>query len=102
MSKLFLRGLFHAMGVAGYVFLVALLFANGSRLFGNGKQGFWMPFFMLMLLVFSVAAVGSLIFGKPILMYLENQKMEAVKLLVYTLVWLFLAIVATLAAKVLV
>ena len=43
------------------------------------------PIMMLSLLVFSAALVGALIFGKPILWYLDGKKKEAVSLLFYTL-----------------
>jgi hypothetical protein len=47
---------------------------------------------MLSLLVFSAALVGSLIFGRPILWYLDNKKKEAVLLLAYTLASFFVII----------
>ena len=43
------------------------------------------PIAMLMLLVFSVAIVGSFLFGRPAVWYIDGKKKEAVILLAYTL-----------------
>jgi hypothetical protein len=43
--------------------------------------------------VFSAAVSGALILGKPILLYLENQKREAIELFAITLGWIFLWLV---------
>ena len=50
------------------------------------------PIIMLSLLVFSAALVGFLIFGRPIMWYLDGKKQEALKLLVSTLVTFFIII----------
>jgi hypothetical protein len=51
-----------------------------------------MPAAMLLLLVLSAAITGLLVFGKPIMLYVNNYRKEAVNLLLYTLVSLFLLI----------
>ena len=52
---------------------------------------------MLMLLVFSAAFTGFLIFGKPIMWYLDNKKKEAFSLLIYTLsLFLIITLIALL------
>ena len=87
-SELVKQSLAYSLGVVVYIFLVALLMTNGQRLFGkidNVMSGVA----MLLLFVFSAAVTGSLIFGKPILMYLDDAKKEAVKMLIYTIIWLF-------------
>ena len=56
------------------------------------------PIIMLSLLVFSAALVGSLIFGRPVLWYLEDKKNEAVSLLIYTLGILLIIILFVLLA----
>ena len=45
---------------------------------------------MLMLFVFSAALTSSLVFGKPVLLYLEGKKKEAVSLVAYTLGFFFI------------
>jgi len=46
------------------------------------------PAVMLILLVISATITGMLVLGKPILLYLENKKIEAIKMLSYTVGWL--------------
>ncbi|MFA6917864.1 MAG: hypothetical protein WC285_03455 [Candidatus Gracilibacteria bacterium] len=58
------------------------------------------PIFMLMLFVFSAALTGTLILGKPILLYLEGKKKESVSLLAYTLGIFFLTILLVFAVSV--
>ncbi len=63
--------------------------SNGSKLFGE-EDTFFTPVAVLMLLVLSAAVMGTLVFGRPILMYLDGKKREAVMFLGYTLGWLTL------------
>ncbi len=65
---------------------------NGERIFGqmNKTTG---PIAFLTLFVLSAAVTGGLVLGKPLLMYVNNQKSEAIKLFIYTLCWLALAVV---------
>ena len=64
---------------------------NAESIFGR-MTDFRGPLAMLLLFVFSAAVTASLVFGKPILLYLDNFKKEAFKLLLYTLAFLFIAI----------
>jgi len=77
--------LINSLGTAVYiVFVVSLIFFIGNK-FSGSDETIFIPIAMLMLLVFSVALVGSLIFGRPIIWYLNGKKKDAVLLLVYTL-----------------
>ena len=81
----------NSLGTAAYiVFIVSLIFSLGNK-FSGSDETLFVPIAMLMLLVFSVALVGSLIFGRPILWYIDGKKKDAVLLLAYTL-GIFLAI----------
>lgn len=82
------QGFLHAAGVALYTSLVGSLMFNAERFFGGKPDTVLAPISVLTLLVLSVGIVGCLIFLKPILVYLDGQKAEAVKLVVATLVWL--------------
>ena len=86
-----LRSFLNALGVTAYVAIIGTVMTNGERIFGeiNKATG---PIAFLMLFVLSAAVTGSLVLGKPILMYLNNQKSEAVKLFIYTLCWLALGV----------
>ena len=78
-----------ATGVFIYVTAVSWLLSNAEHFFGNVPEpNFLIPVFMLLLFVVSATVTGSLVLGKPLLMYLDGQKKEAVKLLFLTLGWL--------------
>ncbi len=89
-KKLITTSLVYALGVVAYVALIAWLIFNGDRLFGK-MQNFWGPLAFLLLFVLSAAIVGALIFVKPVMLYLNNKKTEAIKLLLYIIGWLFIA-----------
>lgn len=92
-SKLIQRGLVNSLGVLIYVFLVSLILNNGAKIFGEVDNELFAPVVFLMLFVFSALTTGSLILGKPILLYLEGAKKEAIKLLFYTGASLFIIII---------
>lgn len=81
---------FDALCTSAYIALVGSFFFYGTKMLPFPKEDtVFAPILMLSLLVFSVAVVGSLIFGRPILWYLDGKKREAVLLLAYTLAALF-------------
>ncbi len=84
-----------------YVFLVALLIWKANDIFGK-MENFLGPFTFLLLFTLSAAIVGSLIIGKPIFLYLDGQKKEAVMLLLYTIAWLFVATIIALLIQILI
>ena len=90
-NKLVLRALLNSLGVLIYTSALAAFFFNANRLFGK-EDNFLMPAVMMMLLVISAALTGALVLGKPILLYLNNQKSEALKLFGWTLGWLAIII----------
>jgi hypothetical protein len=91
-----IRNSIHALGHALLVFIysagVAWLMFNAQTILGsNGKpDNFLAPLSMLMLFVFSATVVGALVLGKPIILYLNGHKTEALKFFGYTVLWLFL------------
>ncbi len=84
--------LLHSLGHAALVFLytsgVAWILFNGERIFGEIKT-FWGPVLVLMLFVLSAAIVGTLVLGRPILLYINGAKSEALTFFAYTITWLF-------------
>jgi hypothetical protein len=88
-KKLIFFGLASALGEAIYIALVALFMTNINKLLGVAPNILGMVAF-LMLFVLSAALSGALILGKPVLLYLENSKKEALQLFGITLGWLFI------------
>jgi len=86
--KLCWQSLLSSIGVFVYVVIVALIMSNGERLFGK-MTTFWGPIAFLMLFVFSALITGSLILGRPIYLYLNDKKEEAVRLFFCNIIWLF-------------
>jgi hypothetical protein len=71
---------------------------NGAELFGKTAT-FWVPVAMLLLFVLSATVVGALVLGRPIYFYLNGQKSDAIKLLLYTVCWLFIFTLIVLSAQ---
>jgi hypothetical protein len=89
MQNPMLLGLISALGVAIYVAAVSALMTNAEKLFGrmdNVLSG------AVFLLVFTVSAfvVGSLLIAKPVMLYIDGKKKDAVKLLLWSLFYLVL------------
>ncbi len=77
--------LLNSIGTAAYVILiVSFMYFFGSQLPSDNETVF-APISMLMLFVFSAAFTGLLVFGRPIIWYLDEKKKEAISLLFYTL-----------------
>jgi hypothetical protein len=84
----------HASLVTLYIALVATFMQNAERWFaGRMEETILMPISFLMLLVLSAAITGSLVLGKPAMMYFNGQKSEAVTLFLYILGWLALGMI---------
>ena len=84
-------GALNASLTALYIILIALFLSRTSELFGREEvKTVLIPIMMLSLFVFSAALTSSLVFGRPVLWYIEGKKKEAVYLLAYTLAFLLL------------
>ncbi|MFA7654016.1 MAG: hypothetical protein WCX97_03175 [Candidatus Magasanikbacteria bacterium] len=95
-SKLIFWGFVHAMGVDLYITIVAIIIRYGEQIFGKMNNLFG-PMAFLMLFVLSAAITSALVLGRPILLYMEGKKIEAIKLFGYILGWLFILTTLTLA-----
>ena len=84
MSSIIKRSIINALLTTIYIIIIAsfLYYAQSFHLIENTLL---IPIVMLMLFVFSAAFTGMLIFGKPVMLYLDNKKKEAFLLLAYTL-----------------
>lgn len=93
-NKLVPLGLLHAIGVTLYVTVISLVMMRGDEWFGK-MDSFVGPALMLMLLVLSAAITAFLVFGRPVLLYLDQKKQEALKLLGFTIGWMAVIIILT-------
>lgn len=96
-SKIIFTSFLSALGVVVYVIGVSFVIKNGEVIFGE-MDGFLGPTVFLLLFVLSAAIVGSLVLGRPVLLYLENRKTEAIRVFFYTLGWLFVVTLILMAS----
>ena len=97
-TNLVLKSFLQAILTFAYVLIVVEIMNNGEKIFGkaNGLLG---GAAILMIFVVSAALCGLLVLGKPIMLYLDNQKKEALKLIYFTIAWLvvFTAVILAVA-----
>ena len=98
-TNIVLNGFLRALATFAYVLIVVLIMNNGEKIFGK-VNGFLMGVTMLMIFVVSATICGLLVLAKPIMLYLDNQKKEALKLLYLTILWLAFFTVAILVTAV--
>lgn len=95
MKKPSLIGLVQAIGVVGYCVLISLLFNFLGKT--NQPIGFLGIAAMLVILVFSAAVSGSIVFGYPAYLFFKEGKVkESLKILLFTGIFCLL-IVAVIA-----
>ena len=85
--KSLLYGFIFAAGVLIYVALVAWFMNSVPNNFGGVPQAVGV-LFVLLLLCFSAATVGTLIFGRPIYLLIDKQLKQAATQLLLILGWL--------------
>lgn len=95
MNKIYKESLVRAVGTVAYITIVATIMENAEELFGK-TTGFLAPIAFLLLFTLSAMVVGSLILGKPIMLYLDAKKKEAVQMLFASIGWLAIFTVVTL------
>ena len=72
-KKLVLLSALHSLGVLAYVSLVVTFMNNAQRLFGNDRPPLT-GVVVLLVFILSALITGSLVLGKPIMLYLDGQK----------------------------
>ena len=77
----------YAVGIVVYITVVATIMQNGEKLFGKDDD-FMAPIAFLLLFTLSASVVGLLGLGKPVSLYLDGKKKDAVTLLVLTIGWI--------------
>ena len=84
--KTFKQSLPYSAGALLYIVAVATVMRNAEKLFGGDKPDSALaPIGLLLLLVTSAATMGMLIFGKPLMLYIDGKKREGVMMAVCTI-----------------
>ncbi len=79
----------HAILTAAYVTGVSLFMSNIEKIFNPDKPDtFLAPLFMILLFVVSATITATLVLGRPILLYHDGRRAEALRFFGYTLLWL--------------
>jgi hypothetical protein len=90
MSRIWQRALLNSFLTCLYIYAIGLfIFYAGSIKLGKANV-FLAPIAFLMLFVFSAGLTSFLILGKPVLMYIDGKKKEAIYLLGYTFLFMFI------------
>lgn len=98
-SSLIKKAALSALGVFAYVALLAALLQNIQRFVGEIQPGILAAAATLTLFIISACVTSSLVLLRPVLMYLEGSKKDALKLFSYTVA--SLAVLAVLALVIL-
>jgi hypothetical protein len=83
-------GFLQATGVAVYLVLIAVFFANAQYWVDTTKAEFYAPIMMLLLFMISAVITATLVLGKAGVLFWNKQYKEAFTLLGWTLGWMFL------------
>jgi hypothetical protein len=75
----------YAAAAVLYVSAVATLMSGMEKVVGQKEDSVLAPVGFLLLLVVSVAMMGMLIFGKPVMLYIDGKKRDGVSMLMCTI-----------------
>ena len=84
MNKIIKNALIDTIGTTAYIILV-VSFIFSLQVLAPNEDIIIIPIAMLLLFVCSAAITGFLVFGKPVMLYIDGKKKEAVSLLTHTL-----------------
>ncbi len=95
-SLLVKKAVLNAVGVTAYVLALTWFMNHAQQLSGTQQPDWLVGTFMLLLFMVSACVTGALVLLKPILMYLDGAKRDALRLLAYTVVSLVIIAVIVL------
>lgn len=79
-TKLLKRAALSALGVIVYIAIFAFVISHAQQWFGNTPDSWVNPVLFLTTFIVSACITGSLVLLKPLLLYLDGQKKDAVQL----------------------
>ncbi len=83
---IFKQSLSYSAGAVLYIATIATVMQNTEKIFGAEDIAILAPMGFLLLLVVSAATMGILIFGKPIMLYVDGKKREGVATAICTII----------------
>lgn len=83
------QGLLQAVGVALYCTTIGTIMQNGNKFFGQADT-FITPIAVLTMLCVSVLICALIVFKKPYELFFEGKKKEALDVVIYTAISLFI------------
>jgi hypothetical protein len=95
MKQIKKTALVNSLLTALYIIAVGAFMYYGSQVKIGKDNAFLAPIAMLLLFVFSASLTGFLVVGKPLQLYIDGKKKEALSLLFNTLLFLFIITVAS-------
>lgn len=101
MKKVCKESFLYSIIAVVYIALVATLMNNGDKIFGKADTIFSVVAFLL-LFTLSVLVVGVLLIGKPLMLYLDGKKKDAIYMVASSTGWMFLYLIIALAIMVLI
>jgi hypothetical protein len=82
--RLLRKAFLSALGVLTYIGALVWVISHGQQWFDDKPESWLGPVLALIVFIVSACTTGSLVLLRPILMYIEGQKGEAVTLFTYT------------------
>jgi uncharacterized membrane protein YidH (DUF202 family) len=92
-------GFFQAMGVTFYCSLIGIFFWEGNKIFGK-MNTYIGPVAFLLLFAVSVMVCALLVFYKPYKLFFAGKKKEAVDVVLFTTLGLFVFLLVSLGLMV--
>lgn len=86
MDKTLNRAIINALATAVYIILVVSLISSLQAFSAKPDNNILIPIAMLLLFVCSATITGFLVFGKPVMLYMDGKRKEAMSMLGYTLI----------------
>ncbi len=99
-KKLAWLSVLNSLGVLAYVSLVVTFMQNAEKMFGKEDNALT-GVVVIMLFVLSAFITGSLVIGRPVMLYLDGKKAEAVRMLFYTGASLFILLLLAIGSSLL-
>jgi len=100
-----MRNILYSLGltilIIGYIIFISYIMTNGERFLGEIDE-FWAPVMVLSLFVFSALVTSGLALGRPIWLYFEGKKKDALISMVSVVVWLMVLVVVVFGIGVLI